>query len=62
MEANIIRLGGLYDGEERNRQRGAVFSVNGCSPTLDTNGGGNAMPLIVEREESNGTRYWNNPI
>lgn len=44
------RIGGLYDDENRNRQAGSIYNVNGLSPTLTTMEGGNRQPFVLVRE------------
>lgn len=44
------RLGGLYDGEGKRRQAGAVWEKENIAPTLDTCQGGHREPLIVVKE------------
>ena len=49
-DINPIRLGGLYDDEDRHKQAGSIFDKDAISPALTTMEGGNRMPLIVEDE------------
>lgn len=44
-----MRIWGLYDTEKVNRQAGSIYGSQGLAPSLDTCGGGNRMPIIVER-------------
>lgn len=46
-----LRVGGLWDTDNRKRESGAVYLVEGLSPTLNTCGGGYRMPLIVVKNE-----------
>ena len=48
-ESRCIQVGQLYGTEvEPNPQAGRFYDSNGISPTLDTCGGGNRMPKIVD--------------
>lgn len=50
-ENKAKRIGGIYDTEERKRQAGSIYNVNGLSPTLTTMvKGGNNQPYILVRE------------
>lgn len=51
MVEKSIRLGGLYDTDQRKRQAGAIWDKNGLSPTLDTMQGGNRQPFITIDED-----------
>lgn len=43
-----VRVGGLYDSENRTHQAGSIYDKEGLSPTLSTMNGGNRQPLIDE--------------
>lgn len=47
-DINPIRLGGLYDDEDRHKQAGSIFDKDAISPALTTMEGGNRMPLVVD--------------
>jgi DNA (cytosine-5)-methyltransferase 1 len=51
---SIIQVAQIYPNSG-NPQAGRVYDSNGISPTLDTCGGGNRMPKIVETMEINTT-------
>lgn len=47
-----IQLGNIAIGKSwDNPQSGRVYSVNGIAPTLNTCGGGNLEPKIIEAKE-----------
>ncbi len=49
--ANVERIGGLYDNENRTHQAGSVYNSEGLSPTLTTmSNGGNKQPFVLVRE------------
>lgn len=51
----VIQVGQVYGGGvEPNPQAGRIYSKDGLSPTLDSMGGGNRMPKIVEPIEMKG--------
>ncbi len=50
-----IRLGGLYDEDDRKHQAGAVWDKECLSPTIDTMQGGNRQPMIVQKVGDRGT-------
>lgn len=48
----VIQIGNIVDtGNWDNPQRGRIYSVNGICPTLNTCGGGNLEPKILEIKE-----------
>ena len=47
---NIKRLGGLYDTENKTRQAGSIYNIDGISPTLTTMYGGNKQPFVLVKE------------
>ena len=48
-EPKIIQVGNLADGKGfKNPQRGRVYNPIGISPNIDTMGGGNLQPKIIE--------------
>lgn len=47
-DVTSIRIGGLYDDENRQKQAGAIFDADGLSPALTTMEGGNRMPLVLD--------------
>ena len=47
----IIQIGNVFKTAFNNPMRGRVYSVNGLSPTIDTCGGGNRQPMIIESYE-----------
>lgn len=49
-----VRIGGLYDTDKKTHQIGSIYDKNQLSPALDTMGGGNRQPLIVEDIKLNG--------
>lgn len=49
-EPKIIQVGQMYRG---NPQSGRIYDTNGISPNLDTCGGGNRMPKIIEKVTAN---------
>lgn len=49
-----MRIGGLYDTEQR-RQAGSIYDPEGLAPPLDTCGGGNRQPIIIEYDRENET-------
>lgn len=55
LEPNIIQVGNLVEdkGGFKNPQTGRVYSIEGISPCLDTMGGGNREPKILEARFAN---------
>lgn len=47
-DPKCVRVGGLYDSENRTHQAGSIYDKEGLSPTLSTMNGGNRQPLIDE--------------
>ena len=47
-DINPIRIGGLYDDENRHKQAGSIFDKDAISPALTTMEGGNRQPLVVD--------------
>ena len=47
-EINPIRLGGLYDDDNRHKQAGSIFDKDAISPALTTMEGGNRQPLVID--------------
>ena len=47
-DINPIRLGGLYDDENRHKQAGSIFDKDAISPALTTMEGGNRQPLVID--------------
>ena len=43
-----VRIGGLYDDEDRQKQAGSVFDKDAISPALTTMEGGNRQPLVID--------------
>lgn len=51
-KASCIQLGNIVAGKSwDNPQAGRVYSVDGLAPTLNTCGGGNREPKILEIKE-----------
>ena len=50
-----IKLGNIY-GATGGNFAGNVYDIKGLSPTINTCGGGNREPLIVEKYEDNSSR------
>lgn len=50
----LIQVAQIYD-QEQNPTNGRVYDPNGISPTLTTPTGGNSMPLILTKDESEQT-------
>lgn len=44
----IIQVGNLYPDNPRNPEIGRVYDPEGIAPCLNTCGGGNRMPKIIE--------------
>lgn len=40
----VIRIGGIFDKEDKQNQAGGVYSTEGLCPTICTNGGGIIFP------------------
>lgn len=50
-KANVERITGMYDTEEKKHQAGSIYNVNGISPTLTTMvDGGNKQPFVLVKE------------
>lgn len=50
-KANVERITGMYDTEEKKHQAGSIYDINGLSPTLTTmSDGGNKQPFVLVRE------------
>lgn len=47
-EKRPIRLFNIYGGERGASFSGNVYSTKGIAPTINTMGGGNRQPLIIE--------------
>ena len=47
-DINPIRIGGLYDDENRHKQAGSIFDKDAISPALTTMEGGNRQPLVID--------------
>ena len=55
MSSKIIQIGNIFTRASfSNHTVGRVYSVDGLSPTLDTNGGGYHLPMIIIEETENG--------
>lgn len=51
-KARCIQLGNIAIGKSwDNPQSGRIYSVDGIAPTLNTCGGGNLEPKILENKE-----------
>lgn len=48
-----VRIGGLYDNEKTKHQAGSIWDKNAIAPTIDTMGGGNRQPLVVDEAKVN---------
>ena len=44
----VIELGNYKEGAWKSPQCGRVYSIEGCSPTINTCGGGDRQPKILE--------------
>lgn len=54
MVSRIIWLGNVKPTKNRiNPNQGRVYDINGCAPALNTCGGGNLEPFIVEKKYIN---------
>lgn len=42
-----IRIGGIFDKENKQHQAGSIWDIEGISPTLDTMQGGYRQPCII---------------
>ncbi len=50
-KANVERIAGMYDTEEKKHQAGSIYDINGLSPTLTTmSDGGNKQPFVLVKE------------
>ena len=49
----ILCIGNLYPDNPRNPEIGRVYDPEGIAPCLNTCGGGNRMPKIIEYSNSN---------
>ena len=47
-DPKCVRVGGLYDSQDKINQAGSIYDKNHLSPTLNTMQGGNRQPLIME--------------
>jgi len=47
----VIRVGGLWDKPSQKHQAGSIYLIDGISPNLVCNGGGQHIPLIIVKEE-----------
>ena len=55
MSSRIIQIGNIFTRASfSNPTVGRVYSVDGLSPTLNTNGGGYHLPKIIVEETKNG--------
>ena len=55
MSSRIIQIGNIFTRASfSNPTVGRVYSVDGLSPTLNTNGGGYHLPMIIIEETKNG--------
>ena len=55
MSSKIIQIGNIFTRASfSNPTVGRVYSVDGLSPTLNTNGGGYHLPMIIIEETENG--------
>ena len=52
-EPKVLQIGNIVDtGNWNNPQRGRIYSAEGCSPTLNTVGGGGIEPKILRPERT----------
>lgn len=55
-EPKVLQIGNIVDtGNWNNPQRGRIYSAEGCSPSLNTVGGGGLEPKIVQKVGDRGT-------
>lgn len=47
----IVYIGNLYGHEKGTSYAGSIYGESGLAPTLNTMGGGNRQPLIIEKME-----------
>jgi len=47
-DKKVNRICGLYDKDNKRRQAGSIYDIDGLCPTLDTCTGGNHEPIIME--------------
>ena len=59
-EPKVLQIGNIVDtGNWNNPQRGRIYSAEGCSPALNTVGGGGLEPKIVcEQRTDEGLRFF----
>lgn len=46
--SELIRLGNMYGADRGSGYAGNVYAPNGICPTINTCGGGNTEPMVVE--------------
>lgn len=50
----LIRLGNMYGADKGGGYAGNVYDPNGICPTINTCGGGNREPMVVEVRDADG--------